>query len=93
MTEHSPNSSDGTPSIAINIANTATATANASGGAALSHPSLFMRILWFCVIGWYAGAIWLGVMALFAITIIGFPFAVAQGRYLTTALWLGKVNW
>lgn len=80
------------PSISVNVVNTATATASA-GAAVMKRPSLFMRILWFCVIGWYAGAVWLTVMGLACITVIGFPFAVAMAKYLTTALWLGKVNW
>ncbi len=87
MTEHNT-----TPPIMINVVNTATATATA-GGTALNHPSLFMRVLWFVLIGWAAGMVWAGAMAVFAITILGFPFAVAMAKYLTTALWLGKVNW
>ena len=78
------------PNINVNVVNTATATAHST---TLHHPSLPMRILWFCVLGWAAGLAWLFVAGLIALTIIGIPFALAMLKYLTTALWLGKVNW
>ncbi len=78
------------PNINVNVVNTATATA---GATALNHPSLPMRILWFCLIGWAAGTAWLIMAGLIALTVIGIPFSVAMLRYVSTAYWLGKVNW
>ncbi len=77
------------PSISVNVVNTATAIA---GATALNHPSLPMRILWFVVIGWAAGTAWLIVAGLIAITVIGIPFSIAMLRYVSTAYWLGKVQ-
>jgi uncharacterized membrane protein YccF (DUF307 family) len=87
-----PVSEQAQPNISVNVVNTATATATA-GATALNHPSLPMRILWFCVIGWLAGSAWLIVAGLIACTIIGIPFSIAMLRYVSTAYWLGKVNW
>lgn len=78
------------PNINVNVVNTATAIA---GAGTLNHPSLLMRILWFCVIGWAAGTAWLLTAGLIALTVIGIPFALAMLRYVSTAYWLGKVNW
>ena len=78
------------PNISVNVVNSATATAGAS---ALNHPSLPMRILWFVVIGWAAGSAWLLAAGLIALSVIGIPFSLAMLRYVSTAYYLGKVNW
>ena len=79
------------PNINVNVVNTATATATVGDGA-LNHPSLPMRILWFVVIGWAAGTAWLLAAGLIACSVIGIPFSLAMLRYVSTAYWLGKVQ-
>jgi len=83
--------SNDTKSITINVSNVNTANATAIAGVSMQVPSLLMRVLWFVLIGWYAGLVWISCAFLIGITIIGLPFAIAMLKYTTTAFWLGKV--
>ncbi|MBX0295921.1 YccF domain-containing protein [Haloarcula nitratireducens] len=40
------------------------------------QPSLFVRALWFLLVGWWATGIWLSVAWLLTVTIIGIPLGV-----------------
>lgn len=40
-------------------------------------PSLPVRALWFCFVGWWLTGLWLTLSWLLSITVIGLPFAIA----------------
>ncbi|WP_135303473.1 YccF domain-containing protein [Haloarcula amylovorans] len=40
------------------------------------QPSLFVRALWFLLVGWWATGIWLSVAWLLNVTIIGIPLGI-----------------
>jgi hypothetical protein len=45
-----------------------------SGGK--QSPSMLIRVLWFCLIGWWAGFVWVGVALSLCTTFIGLPVGI-----------------
>lgn len=40
------------------------------------NPHWLLQLIWFALIGWWAGQIWIGVAWLLMVTVVGIPFAV-----------------
>ncbi len=40
------------------------------------NPGCLIQLVWFAVIGWWAGQMWVGIAWLLMVSIIGIPFAV-----------------
>ncbi len=43
-----------------------------------SRPGCLIQILWFLLVGWWAGQLWIAVAWFLAATVIGIPLAVAM---------------
>ncbi len=43
-----------------------------------SRPGCLIQILWFVLVGWWAGQLWIAVAWFLAATVIGIPLAVAM---------------
>ncbi|HEY3291957.1 MAG TPA: YccF domain-containing protein [Anaerolineae bacterium] len=43
-----------------------------------SRPGCLVQLLWFVLVGWWAGQLWIAVAWLLAATVIGIPLAIAM---------------
>jgi uncharacterized membrane protein YccF (DUF307 family) len=42
------------------------------------NPGCLVQLLWFALIGWWAGQLWIAVAWLLIVTIVGIPFGIAM---------------